>query len=70
MNKKRELLAAGLIKDYRFINDYEYRRYLDELNNKKMRYQILERVTKENGTVLLRISIGYNQTQLIQLYED
>lgn len=67
---KKELLAAGLIKDYRFINEDEYRLYIHELNCKKMRYQILERVTRENGTVLLRISLGYNQTPLIQLYED
>lgn len=27
-------------------------------------------VTTEAGTVLLRISLGYNQTPLIELYED
>ena len=70
MNKKRELLAAGLVKDYRFINREEYLAYLDELNSKKMRYHLLEVVTKKDGTVLLRISLGYNQTPLIQLYED
>ena len=70
MNKKRELLTAGLIKDYRFINEDEYRLYIHELNYKKMRYQILEKVVRENGTVLLRISLGYSQTPLIQLYED
>ena len=70
MNKKRELLAAGLVKDYRFINREEYLAYLDELNSKKMRYHLLEVVTKKDGTILLRISLGYNQTPLIQLYED
>ena len=70
MYKRRELLAAGLIKDYRFINEDEYELYMYDLDHKKIRYKILEKVTKENGTVLLRISLGYNQTPLIQLYED
>lgn len=70
MYKKRELLAAGLVKDYRFINHEEYERYLHDLDNKKIRYQILECVARKDGTVLLRVSLGYNQTPLIQLYED
>ena len=70
MNRKRELLAAGLVKDYRFINEEEFELYMYELDHKKIRYKILEKVTREDGTVLLRISVGYNQTPLIQLYED
>lgn len=70
MNKRRELLAAGLIKDYRFMNQKEYDIYINELEHKKMRYEILEAVTKPDGTILLRISLGYNRTPLIQLYED
>lgn len=70
MNRKRELLAAGLVKDYRFINEEEFELYMHELDHKKIRYKILEKVTREDGTVLLRISVGYNQTPLIQLYED
>ena len=70
MNRKRELLAAGLVKDYRFIKEEEFELYMYDLDHKKIRYQILEKVTREDGTVLLRISVGYNQTPLIQLYED
>ena len=70
MQKRKELLAAGLVKDYRFINEDEYMLYMYDLDHKKIRYKILEKVTKENGTVLLRISLGYNQTPLIKLYED
>lgn len=70
MTKRKELLAAGLVKDYRFINHEEYELYLYDLEHKKTRYQILESVTKKDGTVLLRISIGYNQTPLIQLYDE
>lgn len=70
MNKKRELLAAGLVKDYRFISQEEFELYIYKLEHKKMRYQILEQVDRADGTVLLRISLGYNQTPLIQLYEE
>ena len=68
--KKRELLAAGIIKDYRFINHEEYEKYLRELDYRKWSYQIIECVAREEGTVLLRVSIAYNQTPLNQLYED
>lgn len=70
MNQKRELLAASLVKDYRFINQEEFELYIYELEHKKMPYQILERVDRADETVLLRISLGYNQTPLIQLYEE
>lgn len=67
--KKRELLAAGLVKDYRFINVGQYELYMQDLDHKKIRYEILEKVSREDGTVLLRISVGYNHTPMIQLYE-
>lgn len=68
--KRKELLAAGLVKDYRFLNQEEYDLYIYDLEHKKMRYQILESVTRKDGTVLIRISLGYNQTPLIQLYDN
>ena len=68
MNKKRELLAAGLVKDYRFRDHEALEAYIYDLEQKKIRYEILEKANCEDGTVLLRISVGYNQTPLIQLY--
>ena len=68
MSKRKELLAAGLVKDYRFINQEEYELYIYELQHKKIVYQILEKVDRKDGTVLLRISVGYNRTPLIELY--
>ena len=67
--QRKELLAAGIVKDYRFINQEEYQLYLEDLKEKRIRYQILELITKEDSSVLVRISVGYNQTPLIQLYE-
>lgn len=69
MNKRRELLAAGLVKDYRFKNHEELELYIYELEHKKIRYEILEKHSCQDATVLLRISVGYNQTPLIQLYD-
>ena len=69
MNKRRELLAAGLVKDYRFRSHEELELYIAELEHKKIRYEILEKHSCQDGAVLLRISVGYNQTPLIQLYD-
>lgn len=69
MNKKRELLAAGLVKDYRFRDHEALEAYIYDLELKKIRYEILEKGYCDDGTVLLRISMGYNQTPLIQLYD-
>lgn len=69
MNKKRELLAAGLVKDYRFRDHEALEDYIRDLEQKKIRYEILEKANCDDGTVLLRISVGYNQTPLIQLYD-
>lgn len=68
MYKKRDLLAAGLVKDYRFKNHEELEAYIYDLEKKKIRYEILEKANYADGTVLLRISVGYNQSPLIQLY--
>ena len=68
MNKKRELLAAGLVKDYRFRDHEALEGYIYDLEQKKIRYEILEKANCKDGTVLLRISVSYNQTPLIQLY--
>ena len=74
MFNKRKLLAAGLVKDYRFRDHAALEEYIRELEEKKIRYEILEKTngtegTVYQGTVLLRISVGYNQTPLIQLYD-
>lgn len=68
MNKKRELLAAGIVKDYRFSSWTEYENYLEELEGKKITYKVLETHECQDGTVLARIVQEYNCSRLIELY--
>ena len=68
MNKKRELLAAGIVRDFRFISWTEYENYLEELEGKKSTYKVLETFNCQDDTVLVRISVGYNNSRLIELY--
>lgn len=68
--KKRELLAAAIVKDYRFITQAEYNLYLYELKQKKIPYRVEETHQTQAGMILARISLKYNQTPLIQLYEE
>ena len=70
MNKRRELLAAGIVRDIRFQNEAEYDIHIYNLNHKYADYKLLEKVKREDGTVLARIVEQYNNTPLIQLYED
>ena len=70
MGKRKELLAAGIVKDYRFQNQSELNIYLYDLEYKQIQHQILEQITKQDGTVLARITVGYNNTPLIQLYNE
>ena len=69
MNKKRELLAAGIVKDYRFSSWTEYENYLEELEGKKIQYKVLETFHCQDETVLARVTVGYNNRPLIELYE-
>lgn len=70
MRKRKELLAAGIVRDIRFASKSELDIYLYDLKRKYMQYKILEQVTEENGAVLARIVQSYNNTPLIQLYEE
>ena len=67
--RKRELLAAAIVKDYRFIKQAEMNLYLHELKQKKISYRVEETHTTQAGLVLARISVGYNGSPLIELYE-
>ena len=70
MKKRKELLAAGIVRDIRFKDQAELDIYLYGLRKKYMDYKILEQVTRTDGTELARIVQSYNNTPLIQLYEE
>lgn len=63
--KRRELLAAGIVRDIRFRDENEYEIYLYGLDDKHKNYKIMEEARLEDGTVLARILEGYKTTPLI-----
>lgn len=65
--KKRELLAAGIVRDFRFRDDATYQEYLEDLAYQSTEYEVLQREPSKNGTVLARIVTQYNNTDLINL---
>lgn len=67
--KRRELLAAGIVRDIRFINQAELDIYLYGLDHKQTEYKVLETHTCSTGHVLARIVQEYNTSPLIQLYD-
>ena len=69
MNRKRELLAAGIVRDFRFCSRLEYEIYLYGLKHQETEYKILDVCYCENGSVLARIVQEYNTAPLIELYE-
>lgn len=67
MSKKRELLAAGYLRDFRFCDRAELDDYLVHLDQRKISYRVLEVCPRPDGTVLCRILQQYNGADLIQL---
>jgi len=67
--KERELLAGGIVRDYRYRNENVYRNHLLSLDMAGHEYEVLERQACKDGTVLARIVVQYNNSPLIQLYD-
>lgn len=65
MNK--QLLAAGIVRDFRFSSYGSYIAYLRGLDNRKQTFQVLENVLCEDDTILARIVVQYNGSPLIEL---
>lgn len=67
MAKRKELLAAGIVRDIRFANPKEAAKYQDAILGE---YKVLDWHTCEDGTIIFRIVQQYNNSPLIQLYEE
>lgn len=61
------LLAAGIVRDFRFTSYGSYIAYLRGLDARKQTYQVLENVLCEDDTILARIVVQYNGSPLIEL---
>lgn len=70
MAKAKELLAAGYIRDIRFRDNSEYELYICKLDNRHTEYKILESYVQEDGKVIIRILQQYNNSPLIQLFDE
>ena len=70
MNRTKELLAAGYVRDILFKSRNHLADYICGLERKKLRFKILEEHDREDGSVIIRILQQYNTAPLIQLYTE
>lgn len=67
--KEKELLAGGIVRDFRFCNEAAYREYVEKLSYSGQEYEVLQREPGKNGTVLARIVTQHNNADLIKLWD-
>lgn len=65
--RRKELLAAGLIRDILFCSNDEVDLYIHELEHRCFQYEILDRYVREDGSEIIRIMQQYNNVPLIEL---
>ena len=65
--KKKEILAGGYVRDIRFDCEATRDAYLEDLIHE---YRILDQHTQADGKVIIRLLTSYNNTPLIELYEE
>lgn len=67
MTRRKELLAAGYIRDIQFRTSSDYEAYVSNIRGE---FKILETYKREDGSVITRILQQYNSAPLVQLYEE
>lgn len=70
MMKTKEILAAGIVRDIQFCSEYALDVYIYRLDHNKVIYQILDKFVRVDGSVIIRIVQQYNNSPLIQLYNE
>lgn len=65
---KKQVLAAGIVRDIKFGSKEDMEIYLYEMKHKKQLYAVLENYERNDGSILARIVQQYNQSPLIELY--
>lgn len=66
----KKLLAAGIVRDIEFVSQYALDLYLNYNQSKWADFKILDQFTRSDGSVVIRLLTPYNNTELIELYED
>lgn len=64
------LLAAGIVRDFRFTSRESYIAYLRKLDSGPYIFHVLESRLCQDGTVLARIVTNYNGSPLIELLQS
>ncbi len=70
MFKTKEILAAGIVRDIQFCSEDALEIYLYSMDHNATVYKILEKLPREDGSVIIRIVQQYNNNPLIQLYKE
>lgn len=65
--RKKELLAAGYLRDILFWNPDDAQLYIYDLDHRGVDYKILDTCTRSDGSVIIRILQQYNNVDLIEL---
>ena len=66
----KNLLAGGIVRDLEFDSMESLDLYLYKLQHDKKQHKILDRYDRTDGTVIIRILGQYNNSPLIQLFEE
>lgn len=64
---RKHLLAAGIVRDLLFDSVESLEIYIYFLDRKKMQYKILDKFTRDDGSIIIRIVCQYNSADLIRL---
>ena len=67
---KKEILAAGYLRDILFENEEQMEIYLDHLDSRKQLHKVLYTYRRADGTVIIRILQQYNNAPLIKVYDS
>lgn len=68
--RRKEILAAGYVRDILFETVEDMEAYLNGMQIRKQNYKVLETFERNDRTVIIRILQQYNNSPLIQLYQD
>lgn len=69
MAQKKVILAAGYVRDILFASAEAEELYLYTLQHRCIEHKILDKLQRDDGSVILRIVQQYSNSPLIKLYE-
>ena len=64
--KAKTLLAAGIVRDLEFRNSEAFELYIYSLSRKNAVFKILDKFTRDDGSIIIRILQQYNNAELIR----